>query len=364
MPTIFIDENILLLKESLKYCGEIIEFSGRNLKNTDLINSNCEFLFVRSTTKVNSDLIQNTNLKFVATATAGVDHFDIQALDRNNVFYTSAPGCNANSVAEYIIYCILKSAFENNFILKDSTIGIIGFGHVGRLVAEYSYKIGLKVLINDPPLHDSGFEFPIQYEYVENINTLISLSDILTNHVPMINTGKYQTKYLLNSENLKLSKAGSIFLHASRGFVVEEKAVLDNYFNKNIKLFIDVYENEPIFLDAIVENAEIATPHVAGYSRNGKINGSLIIAEEFAQFSGIKPDFSIFEKELTKLNKHADNSFSNIESLYNILKQSRCIDYDSRDMKKLINLSDNEKKSNFDILRKNYPIRYETLKAF
>lgn len=363
MPVVCIDENIPLLKLALPESCDIIEFPGRKLTNADLIESKCEYLFVRSTTKVNAELIKHTNVKFVATATAGTDHFDTKTLEDNNIYYVSAPGCNANSVAEYIVFCILKSAFDFGIELDKSIIGIIGFGHVGSIVAEYAAAMKIKVLVNDPPLKDRNFKFPEYCEYADDLNKLIKSVNILTNHVPLIRNGKYQTINLLNENNLKYLPANSILLHASRGSVVNELTVLDLYKTKNIRYFVDVYSNEPYFDDGIALNAEIATPHIAGYSRNGKLNGSLMLAKQFEKFSGLKVNLSIFENELNNkvIQKSNREYFSDLHMLFDTLKKIRNIEDDSDKFKLLIGKEREEKKLCFDILRKQYPVRYETL---
>ncbi len=200
---ILVDENIPLLAEALRPCGKITGYSGRELSKHELIKSSCSSLFVRSTTKIDSTLIEGTSVKFIGTATSGIDHVDVEYLKINNITFTFAPGSNANSVAEYVVYSILKWRSLIQSEIENKTIGIVGFGNIGKIVARYSNYMGMKILVNDPPLKDSGCDFPEYVEYT-GLDELIARSDIITNHVPLTIVGSYPTHNLFNEQNIKL----------------------------------------------------------------------------------------------------------------------------------------------------------------
>jgi len=356
--TIFLDENIPYLKDILSEYFETILFKGRDLSAKELINRNCTALFARSTTKVNRNLLEGTNVKFVATATSGIDHIDIEYLKSQNICFASALGSNSNSVAEYVIYAIMKWANDRELILQNKTIGIIGFGNIGSKVAYYANLLKMEIFINDPPLAEIKFDFPEYSHYVE-LNELIEGSDIITNHVPLNKDGKYSTLNLLNESNLKLIKKNSLLLHCSRGKIVDESALLNVIYNKDISLVIDVFANEPFANKELSQRAIFATPHIAGYSRDGKIIGVLMVLEAFERFLSIKFDKAFLKTLLNKNFSPCVLSENNQNDVFNNIKIIRDIDSDSVRFKNIFNNDDTAKE--FDLLRKNYPIRREYL---
>ncbi|MDQ1265955.1 MAG: erythronate-4-phosphate dehydrogenase, partial [Bacteroidota bacterium] len=284
--TAFIDSNIPLLAETLGSCVDICRFTGRGLSAKELIEGNCKYLFVRSTTKVNRELLDNTPVRFVGTATSGIDHIDSSFLESNRIAFADAPGSNANSVAEYVVFSILKWSLYKGIDLKGKSIGIIGYGNVGKIVGSYADNMKLKVFVNDPPLHDAGFEFPDYCKYSELSE--ISSCNIITNHVPLTNGGLYPTINLLDEKFITDMPNDSLFIHASRGGVADEDALLERMLKKEISGAIDVWYNEPLINSELAGLSIIATPHVAGYSRDGKLRGTLRMAQAFERHSGIK----------------------------------------------------------------------------
>ena len=167
--TVFVDENIPYLSDTLRSVANVISFDFKKLSQNELIQNKCEYLFVRSTIKVNSDLLNGTAVKFVGTSTAGTDHIDFNYLKRNNIAFESAPGSNANSVAEYVIFAVLHWLEVKKLSPNQKTIGIVGYGNIGKLVARHAAQIfpKLEILINDPPLKDAAFPYPNNLKYCE-----------------------------------------------------------------------------------------------------------------------------------------------------------------------------------------------------
>lgn len=363
---IFVDEQIPLLANSLSSVAPVITFLGRELTREQLIQNNCEILFVRSTTKVDENLLNGTMVKFVGTATSGTDHIDLNYLQSNKIYFADARGTNANSVAEYVVFSILHWAFKNNVDLKDLPIGIIGFGNIGTLVAKYCHYLGMSIFINDPPLLESISTFTTNYfpNYVNHINIydLLNHCQIITNHVPLTKLGKYPTWYLLNRKNLILLQERTLFIHTSRGFVVDEKGLLEVKKNKELTLAIDVWENEPLINTELVAECEICTPHVAGYSFDGKLRGTMKMLEEFEKFTHLKPNYDVVLSELKNYKPMEIKSFSSPQNIYNLLLTGRKILEDTLEFKKILDFKNIEdRKKYFDYLRKNYPKRRETL---
>jgi erythronate-4-phosphate dehydrogenase len=356
---ILIDENIPYLAQALGNCGKVGTFSGRSLTSNQIRDFGCNILFVRSTTRVNKELLDGTDVKFVATATSGTDHTDTNYLSENNIAFYSAGGSNANSVAEYVIYSILLWICGGNLSTRDITVGIIGYGNIGRLVSKYCNLLGLRVLLNDPPLKDSGFDFHGYAEYKE-LQELLSESNIITNHVPFVKGGKYNTFHLIGTREAKLIKHSSLIIHTSRGGVVSEKS-LDSISGKDINFAIDVWENEPLVDRAFASICMIATPHIAGYSRDGKIRGTAMMADAFRKFTGITADTGEIDEELAKYNPLAIEAYQNPDEILALLRQNRKLGRDQYEFLQTLAAIDKERAALFDKLRKEYPERRETL---
>jgi phosphoglycerate dehydrogenase-like enzyme len=191
-PVILIDENIPLLAEALQPAihdaWQIIHYSGRYLPVDRM--PHCDALFVRSVTRVDESVLDATSVVFVGTATSGYEHVDTEYLRRRNIYFADAPGCNANSVAEYALYSMLKWAELRSLSLAGLTLGIVGYGHIGRLITLYARAMGMRVVVNDPPLKERRYAFGDNVEYVE-FPDLLRCADVVTNHVPFKREGKH-----------------------------------------------------------------------------------------------------------------------------------------------------------------------------
>ena len=354
------DVNIPNLKECFDKGFSFVQFANSEKLRDLLLDSKCEALFCRSTIKVNEELLKDTKVKFVATATSGTDHFDKEYLKANNIAYFDALGSNSNAVAEYIIFSILHK-YRNDFsALSGKKIGIVGFGNVGSKVAKYARRIGLEVLVNDPPLFDNGFIFPDYVEYC-SLHSICETCDIITNHIPLEFAGEYQTYNLFSKKEIELIKPNALFLHASRGKTLQEDAMIKAVECKNISVIIDVWENEPLVNTLLSDNALIATPHIAGHSYEGKLRGSLMVAEAFERFTDLILDKSPILNELDKYKPAELEFYSDLNNIYESLKKSRLLLQDSEEFKISLYLSEIDRAQYFKNFRKNYPIRRETL---
>lgn len=357
---IFVDENIPLLADTLKDCCEIYKFVGRNLTNQHLKDYDCEFLFIRSTTKVNKELLDGTNVRFVASATSGIDHVDLDYLCHNNIFFADAKGSNANSVAEYVVFSALKWAILNHIKIEDKTIGIIGFGCIGRIVSKYFYDLGLKVIINDPPLLTEGYEFSDNYHYAD-LDQLLTQSDIITNHVPLASVGEYPTLNLISDVNIDCIKPGSLIIHSSRGGVIEESALLSAIINNKISAVIDVWKDEPLINKELAKIALLISPHVAGYSYDGKLKGTLDLLNAYEEFTGNETNKGNVQSILSRKINIAVQEYDDIERLYIHLLNSREFERDSDNLIRTLDFPDELRAKEFDRQRKEYPKRRESL---
>lgn len=275
------DDKIPYLQGVLEPYAEIAYLPGNRISRNDLLNADA--LLIRTRTKCTESLLGNTPVKFIGTATIGFDHIDIALCSRNNIAWTNAPGCNSSSVQQYITAALLKLEKDHHFILKDKTLGIIGAGNVGSKVERVANALGMKVMINDPPR--ARREGPAGFS---DLGTLLLESDILTLHVPLNIVGEDQTYHLFNDENFAKLRKGTWFINSSRGEVAET-AALKKALNtgKLAGAILDVWENEPDIDQELMSSAYLATPHIAGYSTDGKANGTAMIINSLCKHFGL-----------------------------------------------------------------------------
>ncbi len=350
---IYFNQNIPFVSESLS--DSCICYTNSHIDNQYLINNNIKALFIRSNEKITPELLKNTDIDFIVTATSGTDHIS------QGIKHYSIPGANANSVAEYVVFSVSKYLIANSLNPINLTIGIIGYGNIGKLVAYYANQMGIKVLINDPPLLDEGGVFPNYVQHV-SLDQILIQSNIITNHIPLTKDGKYPTYNLLDYNKLRLIEPNSLLVHSSRGGIIDEEALKAIAVEKHLTLAIDVWSNEPqIDLD-LLKLAMFATPHLAGYSYNGKIKASFIALNYFEKHTGIIPNYSILENEFHQIKIDETTDFSNINDLYTKLDKYRKFSEDNLKFREIVEQNTDSCADTFKLIRKNYPKRYESLK--
>ncbi len=350
---LYINQNIPFVSEALS--DSCICYTNSHIDNQYLISNNIEALFIRSNEKITTELLVGTPVKFIVTATSGTNHID------SCIDHYSIPGANANSVAEYVIFTISKYLIANSLNSRNLTIGIIGYGNIGKLVAYYANQMGIKVLINDPPLLDEGEVFPDYVEHVR-LDQILIQSNIITNHIPLTKDGKYSTYNLLDYNKLRLIEPHSLLVHSSRGGIIDEDALKNIATEKNLALAIDVWSNEPQIDFDLLKLAMFATPHLAGYSYNGKIKASYIALNYFEKHIGIIPDYSILENEFQQIKIDDTVNFSNINDIYTKLDEYRKFSEDNLRFREIVEQNRKSYADSFKLIRKNYPKRYESLK--
>ena len=272
-----VDENIALADDAFGSFGKLLLMNGRSITNETLRDT--DILIVRSVTNVTKELLNNTAVRFVGTATIGKDHIDTEYLLQEGIEFSDAKGCNSNSVAEYVIAALMRIAVENNSSFKKKSIGVIGVGNVGGRVAEFGEAMGLEVLKNDPPKERANIGSG--YSKLDDVFH----ADIVTLHVPLNLTGTDKTFHLLNKDNLKRLKHGAIVINTSRGPVIDNGALLNIINKKQLKLVLDVWEGEPLINTDLLDKVKIGTAHIAGYSLEGKVNGTKLIYDSLKKFS-------------------------------------------------------------------------------
>jgi erythronate-4-phosphate dehydrogenase len=346
-----VDENIAFAEEAFSQFGDVLLISGRKI--TYEILQNADALIVRSITNVDENLLQNTNIKFVGTATIGTDHIDINYLNENDIAFADAKGCNADSVAEYVYTALLKITVDNKLTLKNRSIGIIGVGNIGSRVEKYAEALGLKVYKNDPPKQRSG-EGSNYISLEEALH-----ADIITLHVPLNKIGIDKTFHLIDEKQLSKIKTGSILINTSRGAVVDNKALLSIIDKKHFKVILDVWEDEPLINTDLFQKVPIGSAHVAGYSLEGKVNGTKMIYDAFCRFRNQQNNWGL-KLPVVKNNIIDVSSAKNSEEKLNyIFKHIYNIETDDSQMRKMIEMDIDSRTAHFDKLRNDYPLRRE-----
>lgn len=349
---IVVDENIPQAREAFNGFGEVVFMAGREITNDVLIDT--DILLVRSITSVNEKLLKGTKIKFIATATAGTDHVDKEYLLNNGIAFADAAGCNSFSVAEYFTSVISRIYSLNNFLFEGKTLGVVGIGNVGSKVVRFAKALGLKVLMSDPPLER---KFGPQ-EFV-SIDRILEC-DIITLHVPLNKTGNDKTIHLIDEERLNSIKSGTFLINASRGAVIDNSALKKRLMTRNdLITVLDVWENEPELDYELLEKVDFGSVHIAGYSMEGKVNGTEIIYNRLCAFLNTpsiwKPKYPEIEKKEIIID--SEKRFEML--LDEIVTQVYDISVDDLLIRKGITMEYENKSKYFDLLRKTYRIRRE-----
>ena len=355
---IFFDENMPFARAFFSELGseqhQLIPFNGRALNAEQLIDA--DVLLVRSITQVNESLLARAKqLKFVGTATIGVDHIDQAYLAKRGIHFSSAPGCNAVSVAEYVISSLVVLAERYQLSLLDKTVGIVGAGNTGSRLAEKLTALGIRYKLCDPLLADAGDS----REFVALAEALAC--DIVSLHVPLTRTGEHSTYHLLDKAQLTTLNEQQIIINACRGEVVDNQALLAiKQQGQGPTLVLDVWEGEPNVLTELIPFADIASAHIAGYSLEGKARGTEILYQALCQVLEIEADKQLVDflpkpKVSCVTINPSDNRNQEIDEI--LLNQLVKMVYDVRRDDGIFRQQ--LSRLGFDHIRKNYPTRRE-----
>ena len=278
MIKIIADDKIPFLKGVLEPYADVTYLPGKQITRDVIMNADA--LLIRTRTKCTDTLLKGTRVKFIGTATIGFDHIDTQYCEKNKIKWINAPGCNSFSVQQYIAAALLKIASEFRFSLKDKTIGIIGVGNVGSKIEKFAKILGMKVLLNDPPRARKEGE-----KAFNSLDKILYESDIVTVHVPLNVVGEDRTYNLFNETSFKKMQKDAWFFNSSRGEVTDTAALKELLRSGKLGgAVIDVWENEPDIDQELMAKAFIATPHIAGYSTDGKANGTAMVVNSLCKY--------------------------------------------------------------------------------
>jgi len=352
---IIADTNIPFVSECFSSIGQVTVVGGREI--TPRVVADADVLLVRSITPVGAELLAGSKVRFVGTATIGFDHIDRDFLQKKQIGFASAPGSNANSAAEYVIAGLLEVAQRHHLALEGGSIGIIGVGNVGGRVARKCTALGMRVLHNDPPLQRQTGD--AKYLPLEQLFAC----DFITLHTPLTFDGPDKTHHLADERFFGSLKDGCVFVNASRGAVVDGAALKAAMRRGRLRaVVLDVWEKEPAIDVELLKMVDIGTPHIAGYSLDGKINGLIMIYKSVCEYFGLEPKFDIedFLPEPSvpqvKLNESIGGEQ---DALCRAVREVYRIDQDDERLRRLLDEPVEKRGAYFDKLRKNYPVRRE-----
>ena len=343
------------MEECFSSFGEVEVVPGREIRPG--VVADADILLVRSITRVDSDLLAESKVRFVGTATIGVEHIDVEYLSRMNTGFASAPGSNANSVAEYVIAGLLNVGQKYNLDLQGKSIGVIGVGNIGSRVAKKCAAVGMKVYLNDPPLQRQSGD--VKYLPIEELFDC----DFITLHTPLTFEGIDKTFHLAGERFFKSVKNGCIFLNTARGGVVDTGALKSAIKSGKLKaVVLDVWEGEPEIDTELLGMVDIGTPHIAGYSLDGKVVGMIMVYRKACEYFRLEAEIDaksfLPEPAVGELKIDA-NRGSEQELLREALEKVYSISEDDLRLRQILDMSAEKKGEFFDGLRKNYPVRRE-----
>lgn len=350
------DENIPLLDSFFGDIGEIRRVSGRSMSNGDVRDA--DILLVRSVTRVNRELLEGSRVRFVGTTTIGTDHVDLDWLKGEGIRFSAAPGCNANSVAEYVLSVLSLHAERRGLAdWSQLSVGIVGVGNVGGELAHKLERLGFDVRLCDPPRADreeDDEEFVALEEAMK--------CDVVSLHTPLTREGEHPTFHMIGPPELEALGADQLLINAGRGEVIDSSALLARLEQGNAPMVaLDVWEQEPRIHPELVDRVWLATPHIAGYSLEGKVQGTEMIYQALSQFLGLpvrkKAGQFLPEPALSKI------SFTSSADEDDAIRIALRACYDPRrddaKLRNAMNGSPEERGAAFDRLRRDYPIRRE-----
>ena len=348
MIRVVADDRIPFLKGALDDVVRVEYIPGSLITRADLRDADA--LIIRTRTLCNRDLLEGTAVRYITSATIGTDHIDTEYCDQAGIGFANAPGCNSSSVEQYMISVLLWLAAERDLDLTSLTLGIIGAGNVGSKVERAAGVLGIKVLVNDPPRQkrEGGMQF------VE-LDDLLGASDIISLHVPLNRGGKDNTFHMVDDSFIGKTGKGVILVNTSRGPVVNERSLRNWIRSGHLSgVVLDVFDNEPDINQDLLDMIILGTPHIAGYSLDGKASGTTMAVRSVSRFFGLGLDEwspgSIPAPDNRALYMDAADG-TDPGLLWELYRQTYDVTADDRSLR--------EDPGAFEMLRGNYPPRRE-----
>jgi erythronate-4-phosphate dehydrogenase len=341
-PRIIADQNMPQVEAYFGHLGEVKLMAGREIDSQAI--QGAEILLVRSVTQVNQSLLEGSSVRFVGSATAGTDHIDLEYLNRNNIQFAFAPGCNAEAVVQYAlsVFSRLKPQW------LESKVGIVGCGNVGGRLYQKLVALGVDCRVYDPFLSPSQIPDLVSFEQILDC-------DIISLHTPLTTEGQFPTHHMFDNQVLQKIKPKTLLINAGRGAVIDNNALINRIKQSDgLQVALDVWESEPQINTELLDLVSLATPHIAGYSDEGKVRGTSMLYEALCAL--YLNDASI-QQPSSSINDTTVSLNGAEKSLNQLLLECYNIDADDRRMRETLKQGDIGQ--GFDQLRKTYPQRRE-----
>lgn len=336
---VIVDNKIPYIREAIEQIAdEVIYTPGKDF--TPELVQDADALIIRTRTRCDRSLLAGSKVKFIATATIGFDHIDTAYCREAGITWTNAPGCNSASVAQYIQSALFILQQTRGMKLNQMTIGIVGVGNVGSKVADVARKLGIQVMLNDLPREERE-----ESTMFASLKSIAEKCDIITFHVPLYKEGKYKTFHLADENFFQSLKRKPVIINTSRGEVIDTNALLKALDSRIIlDAIIDVWEHEPEINRELLDKVFIGTPHIAGYSADGKANATRMSLDAICKFFQIEADYKINAPTPASPIIHAKNHEEAILQIYNPVEDSTRL---------------KNQPEQFETLRGDYPLRRE-----
>jgi len=351
---ILADQDIPQVAAAFRDLGEVELMPGRDITRANL--QDCRCLITRTVTQVDATLLQGTPVEFVGSATIGTDHIDLDYLAAANIGFSNAAGCNAEGAAEYVISGLFALSRRKGFDPLQLRAGIIGCGNVGSRLQQKLETLGIECLVCDPPLQQAGQS---SQTFVE-LDTILRECDLISLHVPLTRSGKHPTFHLLNAQRLQSLRAGCVLINAARGEVIDNHALLQLLNRRDdLRVFLDTWENEPMPSRKLLRRVDLATPHIAGYSVEGRLRGTQMVLDAAGEHFNLTSRWHMSQQLPSRQQLHCQVTGSRLEFWQDLLQQHCNIWRDHDALMAGADLQDDEFAAHFDGLRKVYPDRLE-----
>ena len=350
------DKNMPYAAEAFGLLGQVLLKGGRQIATEDVRDADA--LITRSTTRVNRELLGGSAVRFYGSGVIGTDHIDIPYLESSGIVWSAAPGCNAESVANYVTAALLWLGGRYGLKLEGKAVGVIGVGNVGRRVCAHARALGLRVLACDPPRQRNAADSEAQG--FAGLAQVLAEADIITCHVPLTRAGPDATYHLLKAEQFAQMKPGVIFINAARGPVIETDALLAALGSRVAHAVIDCWEGEPAYRPDLLARADLATPHIAGHSYEGKVNGTATVYRKACAFFGAEAAYPFALPTPPMPLWQADAAGrSDEDALRPLVLSVYDIESDSQRLKSSCVADAQARAAAFDAQRSGYPMRRE-----
>ncbi len=348
------DENIPQVAEAFADLGEVQLLPGRDIASEHL--TDCQCLIVRTVTRVDQALLQDSAIRFVASATIGTDHIDRELLKRRDIGFANAAGCNAEAASAYVISGLFALSASKGFDPFKRKAGIIGCGNVGARLRQKLAALGIPCLVNDPPLQSAGRGDPA---FVD-LDTLLRECDFISLHVPLVVDGDHPTYHLLDKLRIGNLAQNCLLVNAARGEVVDNQALLEVLGQRDdLAVFLDTWEGEPLISRELMRRVDLATPHIAGYSVEGRLRGTQMILNAACRFFARSSTWRMSRLIPEVRSLGAAQARSKVEFWQSLFRSHCNIWRDHEALTAGVNLDDAAFARHFDGLRRVYADRLE-----